>query len=581
MIRLSLGLYESPGGAQIAEWGGRAVHVLASSNEHGFEALGFEVPMPLLERFRFYDLVPGKYLVLNYGAGVVWDGRVEDRAITADGLRLTGFGFWRALADVPYTALWSVSTTAGWRVATEDDAAIRVPSKFELDSNNRLFVGLKKNAAYGVGDQGTWMLEVPHSGSRKVKSVSFRYEFLASSDFAAHLKGLNEGFGSGANEWSLTGTGSLQTGARRIELAAEKDFVAFEIRCAGATTYSGESGAHYLKITNVRVVTSLTNKIFTNLSAAITSTGSQTVTVSSTAGMYVGQKLVIGQGTSAREMVVVTAVNSSTQFSATFTNTHVISVAVEGDKITADEIVSDLISHVSGINSGQLSTSTALVSSPGIDLLDVVYEDAHPADIAAGLAGLGDNSSPPKRYEVGVYEDRRLFFRQRGSAARAWYVDLQSPEINSTLNTLVNSVYGVYQDANGRNIRTTTSTDAESVSRYGITRREAVPVRTTSATQAGVHRDTRLADGAVITPEGNIVTQRLFNQAGAQYPVWMARPGDSITARNLPPVASQEIDRIRTFTIARVDFDADANQITVVPERPLPQLEFLIARESL
>src|SRR5688500_17989480 len=63
------------------------------------------------------------------------------------------------------------------------------------------------------------------------------------------------------------------------------------------------------------------------LSSAVT-TGAQTVTVNSAAGIFVGQKLVIGTGLPL-ETVVVTARNLSTnQFTASFTKVHAAGEAV-------------------------------------------------------------------------------------------------------------------------------------------------------------------------------------------------------------------------------------------------------------
>lgn len=578
MIRLSLGLYEERGGAQLAEWSTRAENVLASANEHGFEALTFDVPMPLLDCFHFYDLAPAKYLVLSHGTAV-WEGRVEDRAITETGLQLGAFGFWASMFDAPYTALWSASGTAGWRVLAPAEVSIARPEQFEIDNNNRLYIAPKKGETFGNSpvNSGDLGFRAPHASSHDIVGIQFDFEMAGASPWRAELfsndVGSNGAWSGSTSLWNLTGTGSTQTGSVNLQYSA-KEAVRFRLYYnSSATAYSGETGATYLKITNVRLVASFANRVNTTTTTTI-SAGSQVVTPASMARVYVGQRLIIDSGSTPSESVIVTAVTSTT-FTAVFVNSYSGTTAIQAHVVYADQIIEDLISHISGINPSQLSTSTALVESPGIDLLDELYEDALPGDIAVELAALGDNATPPQRYEVGVFDGQTLFFRPRGSAARAWYVDLAQPVINSTMNSLVNSVYATYQDANNRTLRTATNDDDESISRYGITRRALVPVRTTSATQAGIHRDARLADGAIITPEGQIITHRLYDASGAQYPVWLARPGDTVTARNLPPIASVEI------TIARFDFDADQNQATITPEQPLPQLEFLIARESV
>lgn len=584
MIPLALQLYEYRDGPMIADLSD-ATACKIDNGLHGFRSLTCFVPMSLELAFYYAQLGMAKWISLNYGAGAAWEGRVEDLQTTISdgqtGLGITAFGSWRAMYDVPYTALWSVSGTAGWRVVTGDDDAARTPSRFEMDNNNRLFVGLKKNMVYGAGNKGSWMAGIPDGSDRLIKSVTFDYSFLASSDYQARMVGNDYDFASGSAEWTLTGTGSTLAGSRTITLATPNEIVLFEINCPSGATYSGETGAHCLKITNVRLVTSVANKISTNLSAAITSTGSQTVTVVSTAGMYVGQSLIVAQNTDGkRERVVVTAVNSATQFTATFTNTHVISTGIEADAIYADQIVSDLVAHVTAVNSDQLSTNTILIESPGVDLLDELYEDAWPGDIATKLAALGDNQDPPRQWEVGVWENQILHFRPKGSGGGEWAVDADEMDINSTLDLLRNSTYAIYQDANGRTLRTAVSDDDASQSRYGIVRRKPVTVRTTSATQASKHRDALLNDSATIKPRSGLVPDYLMTPAGAIVPKWLARAGQTINIRNLPPTLGAEVDRIRTFIIGECSYDAITDELQPVPEEPPTSLEFLIAREA-
>ena len=115
--------------------------------------------------------------------------------------------------------------------------------------------------------------------------------------------------------------------------------------------------------------------------------------------------------------------------------------------VTADAIAAALASYVNGINSSQLSAETTLIAAPGLDLTDEVYEDEYPADILTRLVGLGDDQTPPRQWEVGVWENRLLHLRVRGSAGRAWYVDAGSLDVERSLATLSNAAYGVYQDA--------------------------------------------------------------------------------------------------------------------------------------
>ena len=582
ILRLALQLYESPGGEMLADFSDATVCDLETF-EHGFRSLVCFVEMPLELAFHFSERARGKWLTLNYGPGIVWEGRVEDPNIIVteeeSGLEIEALGSWRALYDAPYTAAWSLSGVSRWRVVTEEDSSGRVPGKFETDQNNRLRVALKKNIAYSLNDQGSWMLQMPHNGREQVVSVSFDYEFNMSSSFTARLTAVNEGFASETAEWTLVGTGSVQSGPRRIVLSAAKDFVVFEVLVTTANTFTGETGNDYLRLTNVRVVTTTANAVNTIFSSGITAGADVVVTPASMANIYVGQSLIINQTGSSRERVTVTAVTATT-FTATFANSHSAAEAIEADVVYADEIVSDLVAFSSDLNSNQLASSTALIESPGLDLQDEVYEDAWPADIATKLAALGDNQDPPRLWEVGVWEGQRLHFRPQGSSGQQWAVDAEEMEVNATLDSLRNSTYAVFKDANGEPRRTAVSDDVTSQTRNGLVRRAAVRARTTSETQAEKHRDARLADGKVAKPPGRLEPEYLLDSFGATAPKWLARAGATMNVRNLPPTLGQEIDRIRTFRLEETAYDAVADDLQPVPEEPPASLDVLVARRA-
>lgn len=238
---------------------------------------------------------------------------------------------------------------------------------------------------------------------------------------------------------------------------------------------------------------------------------------------------------------------------------------------------SDIAASLAAVYTNLPSTSSVLITSNPLDLQNEVYNDETGADILTRLAGLG--SSAGSVWEWGVYDGGLLHYRARGSAGRAWYVDATALEVERTIDTLYNSVYAKYSDANGRTLRTAASTASDSVSRYGLTRTRKVNADTTSATQAGYIRDVGLTDGKDPSPRVGLVFDRLYDATGAQWPLWACMSGDSITIRNLPPSISSAIDRISTFRVSETDYDAMTDTITVTPETPVPALDVMIAQE--
>lgn len=288
---------------------------------------------------------------------------------------------------------------------------------------------------------------------------------------------------------------------------------------------------------------------------------------------------------SARDRVTLEIFNNS---GSNYTNTsedgiyfaQISSVRITSSSanIFADEIARGMVSYVNALNPAQLSADTGLIESPAVDLRDELYEDDYPAEILDRLAQLGDGSG--NLWEAGVWEDRRLHFRPRGSAGRTWYTDAASLTVDRSVAKLVNSQYALYQEAGGRKLRTAVNTDADSVERWGETVEDVIRVQTTSSTQAQTHRDTRLADRKTPIPRAGLRIGRIYDSAGVQYPKFLVRSSDVIVARNIPPTLSVDVDRIRSFRIAETEYALDTDDLLVTPESSLPALDVMIARQA-
>jgi hypothetical protein len=243
--------------------------------------------------------------------------------------------------------------------------------------------------------------------------------------------------------------------------------------------------------------------------------------------------------------------------------------------VYADEIVRHVRDQVNVVNPGALSTSNRLIVSPGLDLFNAQWQDKRPSDVLDELANFGDTSG--RRYEWGVSQGRELYFRPVGSAALAWAIDASDLEIEQGIDALYNSSYTTYQTADNRTLRTAASVNATSVTRYGLTRQQAVEADTTSASVAAQIAATATAANAVPVPRATVAVRRFSTLSGAPALAEDARAGDTVTIRNLAPTTVESIDRLRTFTIAQTEFNLDTGEVTIIPESPTPALEFQIA----
>jgi hypothetical protein len=551
-----------------------------SRNEHGPQELQATLYRSLYDAFRIYDAPGTLHVELNDGAQCLWAGRLEEPGLNVGGgdrLELHAYGYWRALSDLPYTALWSSVSLDQWKPTEEAVIAGHRTDRYQFEQDGgALKVMPKKNEQFGTSIPlfgGSFLFRPPSGSTRQIIAVQFSYELLAPASWLAALERRNSGLGFVSNAWTLAATGAVQTGAQVLTFSGcDALTMTLYLNVAGPTTFAGETGSAYLKITNLRVFTTTTNRSATGISAIGATPGTATVTPVSMANIVAGASIYMSSGTGG-EIVTVTSVTSTT-FTATFVQAHGTGDTIVAHAVYADEIIKDLISVTNATNSSQVSSSTINVASPTLDITDAVYEDRVPQDIATELATKGDGSR--RVWEVGVDVLRRLFFRVRASRAQTWYVDIADLTLTRSLDGLYNSAYAKYEDASGRTLRSSTSSNAASIQRYGLTRRQAVDTQTTNSTVAASTLSTALAASALIQPRATFTLRAVFAASGARYPVSYVQAGDYLTIRNLPPAASVAADTLRTFRITRVEFDPFTSAIQVEPEAPNPTLAALV-----
>lgn len=589
-MTITLTVQQTPNGIALPDLTPRLTRASFSTNLHGDEALSISSQISLPRAFARYDRAGAPHAIVTDGASTPFQGRIEDTTVHNTGLDLTAFGYQRALSDARYTALWTITKVGDFRPVISTEIATATPDRYTFDTNNRVYIAPQKNATFGttVAAKQAYMCYIPpDDGTRDIIGAQFDFVFTApAANWRAILITQNANFTTIATPWLLVAVaGGTTTGSINVTFAAAKIVSFFMDFNAADAVYAGETGANFLRITNVRLVTSTTNRINTTTTAAITAGANVNIPVVSSARMYVGQRLFLDTtpiGGTTTSSAIVTVVPDSTHVTIdtlTFT-AGAGGVAVRAMVIYADEIVKDIVSAVSTLNSTQLLTDTTQVTSPSLDLLDQVYEDAIPAAVLDHLITLGDNAAIPNQWEWGVTGLRVLYFRVAGAAAQTWYVDVTGITVQRTLSTLANSVYAVYQDASNRTLRGPASSDSASISQFALTRTQAVTATTTSQTQANVLRDATLADDSDPAPRFSITFSAVYNAVGGRVPLWMPRAGDTLVIRNLPPTISVDIDQIRTFRIARTTCDLVARTLTIEPLTPLPSVQALLAQQA-
>lgn len=573
-------IYVSPGGALVADYSNRVQGLAFATNNRGFaECTGF-VPMSLQEAFQLYDRAGLPHVLVNdASSGQVFEGRLEDVAITKGGVNLTALGYSRSLGDSPYTALWSLTDVRQFRPTRPDEQASRSPEQYQIDTNNRIQIALPQGQIYGnVANTCGMVYQIPDGSSRQIIGVAFDAVVTLPTNWIVQL-----------NQWSanyagvttaLIDTGIAGTNViNKFFTFAGCSYLEFVVYNNTGANYTVNNAPNVwrVQITNVRVVTTTANKVDTTTTAVIAAGAAVSVPVVSSTRMYVGQRLHMGIPAAIGFNATVLTIPDATHFTADLSAAMASGGNVQAFVVYADEIVKDLVSVTATLNSTQLASSTALIQSPALDLLNESYEDQYGADILDYLIKLGDNQTTPRQWEWGVLTGRLLYFRPQSSAARTWYIDISELDVQRTIDALYNSIYATYQEAGGRALRTNINADSGSVARYGLTRRKVRAVQSTSLTQANAQRDAVLADSSDPKPKSGVAITKLYDASGSLWALTSAHAGDTVIIRNLPPTLSTAIDRIRVFRLTRTEYHADDDTLTLEPEAPLSTLESQLA----
>jgi hypothetical protein len=558
----------------------RARSLQVATGPRGLESITADLPTSVAESFGLYTSL-GQLTAAVAGSGQVFArGRVEDLTINDDGAQMNALGPWRELSDLPYTGFWSASGTEGWQetsnALSNGVLTNRRPEMYAFQLDEVIQISPTKGASYtNSADVGSVFFRGPNGGAdRTIVGMQFRLRLLLPNNWRFQINAYtnNDWSGGVTTPLTVTSAGVLIDRAYHISGFGRRVWEMFIFNnTGGASAPAGETGSWYALISDIRIVSSATNRVNTVLTAARAAGASVTATVASTTGVYVGMQLVMNSGNTPSEIVTVESVTNATQFVATFVGSYVAGNAVQGHRVTPDEVAGSVLAFTKAANAGGvLNSSTALIQACNRDLLDASWEDTTPADIIAELAERGDGT---QRFEAGAFGDGLLYFRPAGGAGLNWFVDASELSIQQTIDGLVNSVYARYQAADGRTLRTTASADAVSAARYGLTRQGVVDASTTNATIAGQVASTAVANTADPVPRAGLTVERIYTAEGAEAPLWLVRSGDTVTIRNLPPAAGSSINRIQTFRIAETRYDAVANELVIIPESPLPDLE--------
>lgn len=536
----------------------------------------FGLPIDLAVAATLVDDFRARTVVVSHD-GIATTYLLQRPTLTTHGIRCVAVNPIAVLDADRYSALWSSTSVGDWLAVRPEDTPNRLPDRFEMDTNNRLYIAAKKNeqffAAAVTGAIGSLHYRVPSGGSRNPVAMQAEWEFLApTATWKALAQYATASFGfAGLMIASLLGSGVKQTGAFCASFAGNPVMLLdLYYDSPTPTLYSGETGDCYFRLTKIRIATSTANMIATTIAASV-AVGTQTVTPVIMANIAIGRQVVINSGASDSEMVTVTAVPTTTTFTAVFAKAHLAGATVRGIVIRDREVVADVLNQAVALNPTLgLSNSPLLITTSDRDYDGLQFDAAAPLDVLAQLA-------KPNAYTFGVQDDGVLWY---GAAqGRAWIVQASDISLSRPIDTLVNQVLVGYENAAGVALVTTQATDAISVAQNGMTRRRIRAAQTTNVREAELIRDTALRDGTRRAVQATITIRRLYDSTGQRWPVDSLSGGDTLTLINLPAALSSP--ELRAFIVGEVSYFPETDNVEIALDTPEPRLDVLLARLAL
>lgn len=514
-MQFQVGLYDAPEGSLIADHSYRIEKLAWSTDLHGDRDCFYEAAVGLREAMELIDQTNSMYLQVNRGAENVWAGRVDTTALQING----GDAVLRIEALGPRAALSDGRYSALW-------------------SDTRVAEWRPQHTGVGLPPTPPEKYNMDFN-NRLYISLKKNQTYAQNSDIGAvYYLGPDDG-ARGIQRFSFTYSIRLPAGWNVSVNSWSYDPVTDTPTYAGSTPWS------------------------------LTATGGlQTGTVSAVfTGNPIGINFMI-YNTNPN----FTNPNEDNFWFARLTGVRVTTVAATS--IFGSDIVASVLATVSSENPDQIVASAHSLQNPNLDMLDALFEDVTPAEVFQWIADIGDGT---QRWEWGVARDRIAYLRPPGEVVNAWQIEVSELDLERSISDLYNRVYATYTQINDRILRTPVAEDLESINATGLKRGLHVSSDgDTSETLAARLRDAALAESSQPRPRMQVQPIRV-TRAGTQVRNYDVRAGDRCTIPNLPIIGSATFERLRSFRVSETSYDGMTDTLTIVPELPTAQLEYLLS----
>lgn len=540
----------------------------------GNESFSATSQLPIADHIKLSQLHANREIIVCKHAKIIWRGRIDDFTLFDGGGEIRSYGLRQRLTDIGIVQEFFTTSSRNDLIPYTTETNMNFVSNESLKaydvSRDDAVITLVKDAAIpNNGNNGfMWLLgDFASTGSGTV-AVDVEYRLPTGFDFYIQQR---SGYGQGEAALNpailstdgLSGTGSLTRSTDVYTLNAATDAIGFFIYNATGGTYTNtqETGYWYIKIIYHRIVRD-TRVIIASIASAVSS-GVQTVTPDTMANINVGDVLLVGNGVTARDFVVVTA-KTATTFTANFPRAYSAGAIVRGWQITAADMVQRYMTQTN------LFTSVD-IQPTGIDVENIDLQGMSLVQALDQLATIGNGSEP---YIYGVDENGRFYTRAKSAVGETYYADIDTFSLTHKLNTIANRIYATYTNSDRVSHIAAAIDDTVSQSTYGLLRTASYASDQEHYTAATVEANAVLQDKKKITAESMIQITRFVDRTGGVVAKDDIRPGDKIILRNIP------IQLLGTFkeyyTISQTKIALDTGEVAYTFDQPLTTLEQLL-----
>jgi len=237
----------------------------------------------------------------------------------------------------------------------------------------------------------------------------------------------------------------------------------------------------------------------------------------------------------------------------------------------------------------QISSAQSNIDATDITIdsaADAAYADKSPRELVEKLLKFSDSTSG--EWYFAIWEDRIPYLEKRSVSSVDWLVrleDLRRMNLKHRGANLWNDVYAIY-DVGGVLTRTAVSANATSKTKYGVTRKYAIPnLGTVAAAAAQAQRDVWLAEHKDIWPslENFVIGDVVYDTDMVPYSSAWVRAGEVIRIMDLIPASADLTtvtrDALRTFYILETTYDIDNKENRIVVDTPGEGIDAVLARK--